>query len=84
MIILRKSQIGPTNGKCLLILINVYKPGEIIISGKTHMVIYPPAIFNNMPVVWRSCQNYLGIYLDEKLNFSDHIKEKISKANKGI
>ena len=55
-----------------------------MISGKTHMVIYPPAIFNNMPVVWRSCQNYLGIYLDGKLNFSDHIKEKISKANKGI
>ena len=48
------------------------------------MVIYPPAIFNNMPIAWRSCKNYLGIYLDEKLNFSDHTKEKISKANKGI
>ena len=27
---------------------------------------------------------HLGIYLDEKLNFTNHIKEKISKANKGI
>ena len=37
-----------------------------------------------MPVVCSSCQKHLGIYLDEKLNFSNHIKEKISKANKGI
>ena len=37
-----------------------------------------------MPVVRSSCQKHLGIYLDEKFNFSNHIKEKISKANKGI
>ena len=27
---------------------------------------------------------HLGIQLNEKLNFSNHIKEKLSKANKGI
>ena len=37
-----------------------------------------------MPVVCSSSQKHLGIYIDEKLNFSNHIKEKISKANKGI
>ena len=37
-----------------------------------------------MPVFCSSCQKRLGIYLDEELNFSNHIKEKISKANKGI
>ena len=37
-----------------------------------------------MPVVRSFCQKHLGIYLDEKLNFSNHIKEKISKVNKGI
>ena len=57
---------------------------EVIFSRKTQRVIHPPAIFNNMPVVRSSCQKHLGIYLDEKLNFSNHIKEKISKANKGI
>ena len=57
---------------------------EVIFSRKTQRVIHPPAIFNNMPVVCSSCQKHLGIYLDEKLNFSNHIKEKISKANKGI
>ena len=36
-----------------------------------------------MPVVRGSYQNHLGIYLDEKLNFSNHIKEKTSRANKG-
>ena len=57
---------------------------EVIFSRKTQRVIHPPAIFNNMPVVRSSCQKHLGIYLDEKLNFSNHIKEKNSKANKGI
>ena len=57
---------------------------EVIFSHKTQRVIHPPAIFNNMPVLHSSCQKHLGIYLDEKLNFSNHIKEKISKANKGI
>ena len=57
---------------------------EVIFSHKTQRVIHPPAIFNNMPVVRSSCQKHLGIYLDEKLNFSNHIKEKISKAIKGV
>ena len=41
------------------------KAQEIIFSWKTQKVIYPPAIFNNMPVVCSSCQKYLGIDLDE-------------------
>ena len=57
---------------------------EVIFSRKTQRVIHPPAIFNDMPVVLSSCQKHLGIYLDEKLNFFNDIKEKISKANKGI
>ena len=57
---------------------------EVIFSHKTQRVIHPPAIFNNMPVVRSSCQKHSGIYLDEKLNFSNHIKEKVSKASKGI
>ena len=56
----------------------------VIFSRKTQRVIHPPAGFNNMPVVRSSCQRHLGIYLDKKLNFSNHIKEKIPKANKGI
>ena len=31
-----------------------------------------------------TCQKYLGMHLDEKLNFNHHVKEKIAMANKGI
>ena len=57
---------------------------EVIFSRKSkkkdHTVVY----FNDSPVAKASCQKHLGMHLDEKLNFSTHIKEKIAKANKGI
>ena len=40
--------------------------------------------FNDIPVSRVSFQKHLGIYLDEKLNFNHHIKEKTTKAMKGI
>ena len=40
--------------------------------------------FNAMPVAQTSHQKHVGLYLDEKLNFSHHIKEIIAKANKGL
>ena len=39
---------------------------------------------NNTPVYQTHCQKHLGVYLDIKLNFKLHVKEKISKAMKGI
>ena len=60
------------------------KQAQVIFSCKTQRIVHPPAIFNNIPVVHSSCQKHLDIYVDEKLNFSNYFKEKISKANKGI
>lgn len=57
---------------------------EIIFFRKTQKGVHPPATFNNMPVVCSSFQKYLSVYLDEKLKFTNHIKEKNSNANKGI
>ena len=57
---------------------------EVIFSRKTEKIIHPPTIFNNMPVVCSSFEKHLGIYLDEKLNFSNHTKEAIPKVNKGL
>ena len=37
-----------------------------------------------MPLNRKNAQKYLGLYLDVKLNFSEHINEKIKKAVKGI
>ena len=57
---------------------------EVVFSRKSQKVTHPTVYFNNSPVTQSSSQKHLGFHLDEKLNFIDHIKEKISKANKGI
>ena len=57
---------------------------EVVFSCKSHKLAHPPVIFNNVPVKRCSIQKHLGIHLDEKLNFNHHVKEKITKANKGI
>ena len=56
---------------------------EVIFFRKTNKISYPTTAFNTVPVARTSCQKHLGLYLDEKLNFSQHINIKISKANKG-
>ena len=53
-------------------------------SRKTVKVSHPSSTFNTVPVARTTCQKHLGLYLDEKLNFHDHINAKILKANKGI
>ena len=57
---------------------------EVIFSRKTIKISHPSLAFNTVPVARTTCQKQLGLYLDEKLSFSDHINAKISKANKGI
>ena len=57
---------------------------EVMFSRKTNKISHPTTTFNTVPVARTSCQKHLGLHLDEKLNFSQHINIKISKANKGI
>ena len=57
---------------------------EVIFSRKSSRVDHPVVTFNNSPVAQTLWQKHLGLYLDERLNFSHHIKEKISKAYRGI
>ena len=57
---------------------------EVVFSKKTDKVNYMLLTFNAIPVAQTSHQKHLGLYLDEKLNFNHHIKEIISKINKGI
>ena len=40
--------------------------------------------FNNSVIASTSSQKHLGLILDQKLTFTHHLNEKISKANKGI
>ena len=57
---------------------------EVVFSRKLTKSSHPKKFFNNAPVVCASWQKHIGTFLDECLNFSYHIKEKISKAMKGI
>ena len=57
---------------------------EVRFSHKRKPPIHPLLFFNNIPVLSVPHQKHLGLVLDQKLNFSQHLNEKISKANKGI
>ena len=57
---------------------------EIIFSRKQAKSVHLDLVLNNTPVHQTHYQKRLGLYLDMKLNFKLHIKEKISKAMKGI
>ena len=57
---------------------------EVIFSHKKKPQSHPILYFNDSPVASSSCQKHLGLILDEKLTFGNHLNEKISKANKGI
>ena len=57
---------------------------EVIFSARTDKPLHRPLSFNGVPVARRPDTKHLGLYLDEKLSFSKHIKENILKAMNGI
>ena len=57
---------------------------EVISSRKKQVQIHPTINLNNAEVERAPYQKHLGIILDEKLNFKQHIDSTISKINKGI
>ena len=57
---------------------------EVIFSRKKSEKYQPPITFNNLQVQSLSVHKHLGLSLDSKLNFQEHLKEKSAKANKGI
>ena len=58
--------------------------GEVIFSRKCTKEDHPPIYFNDIPVTQNTVQKHTGLYLDEKLNYNTHIKEKFSRVYKGI
>ena len=57
---------------------------EVIFSRKKNIGNHPAVFFNNLPINRKSTQKHLGLLLDEKLNFSEHINEKLRKVTKSI
>ena len=58
------------------------QPEEVTFSRKLSKPSHPNIVFNSAPVVCADWPSHLGMYLDKALNFSLHIKGKISKAIK--
>ena len=64
---------------------NPSKPAqEVLFSRKKKNQIHPTISFNNIHVERASHHKHLGILLDEKLNFKQHIDTTILKISKGI
>ena len=57
---------------------------QVIFSRKRQPFHHPVINFNDSPVVDAPYQKHLGLFLDCKLDFNHHVKEKISIANRGI
>ena len=56
---------------------------EVIFSRKAKEIYHPPLVFNNTSVSQSSSQKHLGVILDSKLIFDEHLKMvslKISKT----
>ena len=57
---------------------------ELSFSHKRDKVVYPPLPFNNNDLQSASSQKHLGLVLDSKLDFNEHVNNKINKCNKSI
>ena len=72
------------NGKMLFNPDPNKPPQEVIFSRKKQSQNHPSISLNNIQVERASYQKHLGIILDEKLNFKQHVDNAILKVNKGI
>ena len=57
---------------------------EVYFSQRREKSLPQPIIFNSNSVLTSPCQKHLGLALDSKLNFSEHVNQKINKRNKII
>ena len=57
---------------------------EVIFSRKINKNSHPPLSFNNSKVAVTSSQKHLGIILDSRLSFEEHLAAVFSKVNKTI
>ena len=57
---------------------------EVIFSCKTKKLPHPPLVFNNINITQSLYQKHLGIILDSKLTFENHLNMVTIKINKTI
>ena len=57
---------------------------EVIFSRKLNKPNHPSLNFNNMVVIQSTTHKRLGMILDTKLDFQEHLKDKLSKISRTI
>ena len=57
---------------------------EVIFSPKIQKTCHPSIYFNNKSVKQVPSQKHLGLILDNKLNFQEHLQNILNKVNKTI
>ena len=57
---------------------------EVIFSRKTKKECHPLLAFNTKNVSETNSQKHLGVVLDNRLPFEDHLKMVLNKVNKTI
>ena len=57
---------------------------EVIFSRKKNIGNHIAVFFHNLPIYRKPTQKHLGLLLDEKLNSSEYINEKLKKVTKSI
>ena len=57
---------------------------EVIFSRRMQKTCHPSIYFNNKSVKQVSSQKHLGLILDNKLNFQEHLHNILNKVNKTI
>ena len=60
------------------------KANQVVFSRKRNASTYQNLMLNNTPLTTVSSQKHLGLYLDSRLNFNDHLKYITPKVNQGI
>ena len=57
---------------------------EVIFSRKLNKPDHPSLNFNNTVFIQSTTHKHLGMILDTKLDFQEHLKDKLSKISKTI
>ena len=57
---------------------------EVIFSRKIRKTSHPPLAFNNNSVKQVQFRKHLGVYLDSRLDFREHLQNMFNKINKTI
>ena len=76
--------LGQINGKCFSTLIPTNKHKKVFFSDKTKKTSHRPLSFNNNSVQQVQFQKHLGVYLDGKLDFREHLQNMSKQINKTI